>query len=870
MKKFVSLLAAMFVLSASSMSAADETSTTTKNVTVATTPTAASELQGGYFVIKAAAKGVTGRCVYYSGNSAITATTGSCFKTSVNTINTDTIGDGGSLAYVWYVSKSADGKMLFIQNAGNGAYFPAQNGRGQNFSVSKALSNAATYYYSDPYDDKGVLLYQTKYTFNGAPLYIHSNGADNNGNVENVLSYWENYSNVGTSGSATLFTFYKAELSDAVTSSADLTKQIVTVKQQLDGVDTGVSTTSLGTTGEAATNPWTSHNYFLTPTITPETITAGQDVTVNFVTGTSPVTFSTADKTTYYSMKVRGAGEKWVVAYNNQIATNQDALVLSNNTTYDFARKYVPAAFWSFEKSGVGVKIRAGNGKYINVGGTGNTATLSDNGSVFYFKGAPSNANSSNFALQYAEDCYLGDHSGGNTRIGTWTSASNPGAANDKGSGYTIKSTCVLEDLKTALVNRLTSFTQPTTTPDVNMLRVATAENVASAKTAAESATNLETLINAYNTAFTTTFDADAYYRIVNANIGLTNRYLSSEEVFVGTDGTLNSAYTADNSINRTVKRLTANGNLSAQLWRFEDAGSGTYLVRNANTNCNLSAADSNVDLPVSTSNGGKYRILAVPTSAQTASVESGHAINSINNGVSTFLVIRDGHQLNAAAGNNGTTIGNWDNHEDDASNYWTFVKVTEIPVAISAAKFATVGFPFNTKVTTEGVKVFYAKQAENGTVTLTEIEDKVIPANEGAILYNEDGATTATLQITTTGGTLSDNVLTATAAGRTGFTTLTTYGLALNSSNEACFMKNSLTTVPANKAYLSADNYTEATGSAQMLRFSFDGGSMTGIDNTVAEDGTPVEYFDLQGRRVLYPAHGIFVTSKGEKVLIK
>lgn len=49
MKKFVSLLAAMFVLSASSMSAADETSTTTKNVTVATTPTAASELQGGVF-----------------------------------------------------------------------------------------------------------------------------------------------------------------------------------------------------------------------------------------------------------------------------------------------------------------------------------------------------------------------------------------------------------------------------------------------------------------------------------------------------------------------------------------------------------------------------------------------------------------------------------------------------------------------------------------------------------------------------------------------------------------------------------------------------------------------------------------------------
>ena len=754
--------------------------------------------------------------------------------------------------------------MLFIQNAGSGAYFPANNGHGGNFNHSKALSNAATYYYTQAYE-KGVALYQTKYKIGNSNLFIHANDLSG----EYALSYWENASFDG-SGSACLFTFYKAELSDAVTSKADVTKQIVTVKQQIDGVDTGVSTTSLATTGEAATNPWIFYNNFLTPTITPETITAGQDVTVNFTTGASPVEFSTDSKTTYYSMKVRGDGEKWVVAYNNEIATNQDALVLSNNTTYDFARKYVPAAFWSFEKSGLGVKVRAGNGKYITVAGTGNTATLSDNGSVFYFKGAPSNASNSNFSLQYAENCYLGDHSGGNTRIGTWTSAANPGAANDKGSGYTIKSTCVLEDLKTSLVNRLTSFVQPSTTPDANMLRVATAENVAAAKTAAEGATNLETLINAYNTAFTTTPDANAYYRIVNANTGLNNRYPSSEEVFVGTDGTLQSAYDADNTINRTVKRMNANGNLVAQLWRFEDAGSGTYLVRNANTNCNLSAADSNVDLPVSTSNGGKYRILAVPTSAQTESVVSGHAVNAINNGVSTFLVIRDGHQLNAANGNNGTSLGNWDNHEDDASNYWSFVKVTEIPVAISAAKFATVGFPFNTKVTTEGVKVFYGQKAENGLVTLTEIEDKIIPAGEGVILYNENGATTATLEITSDGGSITGNVLTATAAGRTGFETLSTYGLARNSANEACFMKNALTTVPANKAYLSTANYSEATGSAQMLLFSFDGGSVTGINNATSEASTPAEYFDLQGRRVLYPAHGIFVTSKGEKVFIK
>lgn len=866
MKKFVSLLAATFALSATSASAADESSTTSKRVTVATTPTAASELSGGgYFVIKVATKGSQDRCVYYFNSGEISSTNGSCFRAEPTTL-TDTIGDGGSLAYVWRVSTSADGKMLFIQNAGSGAYFPAQNGHGGNFNQSKASANAAVYRYSQAYD-KGVALYQTKYTLADKPLYIHANAFNvNQPNGTYALSYWEGGSFDGQ-GSTCLFTFYKATLASDVTTAADDSKRLVTVKQQIDGVDTGVSTGILAQNGEQVTNPWTFHNFFLTPSVTPSSVTEGQDVIVNYTTSsTSPIKLSTTDSTTYYSMKVRGTGTKWVVAYDDQVATNQDALVLSDNTTYDFARKYVPEAFWSFEKSGVGVKVRCGNGKYLSVAGTGNCATLSDNGSVFYLQAPPSNASSSTFALQYATNSYLGDHSDSNTRIGTWTAAS---AANDAGSGYTIQSTCVFQDLKQSLVSRLSSFAQPTTDPDANALRVASAESIESAKTSAQAATNLSNLVNAYNTAFTPALDTVAYYRIVNANTTLTLRYLSSEEVFVGTDGTLSSAYEANNSINRTVKRVAANGNLASQLWRFEDQGSGTYFVRNVNTNCNLSAADNDVDLPIVLSNGGKYRLLMAPTLAQTESLQSSKA-HAINDGVSTFLLIRDGHQLNASQGNNGTTIGNWDNHEEDASNYWQFVKVTEIPVAISDAKFATVGFPFNTKVTTEGVRVFYGQKAENGVVTLTEIDDKIIPAGQGAILYNASGATTATLQITTEGGALTDNVLAATSAGRTGFETLSTFGLALNTQGEACFMKNSLTTIPANKAYLPTASYSQAAGSAQVLSFSFGGGSVTDINNAATSSNASVEYFDLQGRRVLYPAHGIFLTSKGEKVFIK
>ena len=69
--------------------------------------------------------------------------------------------------------------------------------------------------------------------------------------------------------------------------------------------------------------------------------------------------------------------------------------------------------------------------------------------------------------------------------------------------------------------------------------------------------------------------------------------------------------------------------------------------------------------------------------------------------------------------------------------------------------------------------------------------------------------------------------------------------------------------------AYLDANKYTSNSGSAQQLLFSFDN-VVEGIDNVVKAQNANKVYYDLQGRRVLYPANGIFVTENGEKVFIK
>ena len=79
--------------------------------------------------------------------------------------------------------------------------------------------------------------------------------------------------------------------------------------------------------------------------------------------------------------------------------------------------------------------------------------------------------------------------------------------------------------------------------------------------------------------------------------------------------------------------------------------------------------------------------------------------------------------------------------------------------------------------------------------------------------------------------------------------------------------MKSELTTVPANKAFLAATEVASNEGNA--LAFHF-GGTTTGVNSAVAGKTEGTQYFDLQGRRVLYPSNGIFVTNNGKKVFIK
>lgn len=855
MKRIFSLLAALMCLSVSSVWAQDAT---TSLGTVAPDVTAIQNLESGYYVIHATAE--NHQCyIYYSGNTK-TAAEG-VIRMYRGSVNTDTIGTHGSLAYVWYVSVSADKKRMTIQCAGNGAFWPKQADT-KNMTTAKTFDNAAVYNYPESdANESGIRLYQEGVKISNKDVYIHKSDFND---TDYKLGYWNGpgQPNGVENSSACCFKFYK------FTPTAGITTQATPValfkyKQQIAGKETGVVADVKVLVGSQTANPWTEYSeglYTLTLSAAEATLNMG-DVDVNF----AEKDYVKTD--TYYRLFVpRTANNVHVYSTINTTETSS-----KNN----FTEYYNPQAFWKFEKDGLQVKMVCADGTYVKAtqpaSNDQNTVvtfvTDASQASKFYLNGKPSRYSGANgFSLKFSNNTYLGDHS--SSHLGVWYNTDGSPSTNE-GSCFVIEDTFLPHEVYENLSHRATFFGGAPTT-DPSLLRVyttASAEDFGEALTAAGENVDgltISDVLAIYKKGFAAHPDENAYYRIKNLGTG-SNLYPSTANCAANTDGVV------PEKDSRVIVLNTESDAMAPQLWQFVANTDGTFKIKNANTKCawaNKTATGQNFDMPTAENtdeHAGNFNIVAVPGTSQ----QDGETIAKVNDRVSTFLLCNGrsavkstGSNLQLAASN--VTFSN-------AENYWQIEKVTSIPVTITAAKYATVGYPFNVKVKNGDVRVYYAKEAANGVMKLTEATDKIIPANQGAILYYEgEGSTTANLDIVSeTGAGFEGNILTASTAKRTGFTTKTTYGLS-NKEGKVSFRLNTDTYVPANKSYLLASKYNSGSGNAQQLLFSFDN-VVEGIDNAVVDGQNANKvYYDLQGRRVMYPAHGIFVTENGEKVFIK
>lgn len=570
--------------------------------------------------------------------------------------------------------------------------------------------------------------------------------------------------------------------------------------------------------------------------------------------GTIPVTFSTAVAKKWYNVQIVNSGTRTVKAVQDG-QTWQVSTVVSALSADAFSSNYANFnnAVWAFVEDGLGVKVyNKGRNQYLSW--TSGAATFTNEAAAtrFYFASNTNNEGNGFGLWTGTGNKYLNasvEYDGAkNARLGVWD---NPGSKTDNGSRFLVK------DVDMDIVRACLPI------PEANEAN----ENYVTAFVAADKAqvdallAGGETLeaydeVSKYLNVASADITDGAYYRIGNVNIATDyKKYISSENIFVGTDGELATAYNANNSIDRVVRRVSATGNFASMLWKLEKQADGSYFVRNANTGCNISSyVSSGLDMPINKASGGSFTFKAVPA-----------ATFSGNDGKTMLQILLDGHRINAYNGKDAELICDYaNNHDNDPGNYWQLEKVTSVPVSISDALYASVGFPFAVQVPAEsGVKAYYATAAADGELTLSEIADGIIPAYTGAILA-ATAATDVNLAIVTTDKSL-DNKLVAATAKRTGFEANANYMLGVDNDSEVKFLQATITTVPANKAYLPATNVTNSNNA---LAFNF-GGESTGIANTL-KDNEEVQYFDLNGRVVLYPSNGVFITNTGKKVFIK
>ena len=350
-------------------------------------------------------------------------------------------------------------------------------------------------------------------------------------------------------------------------------------------------------------------------------------------------------------------------------------------------------------------------------------------------------------------------------------------------------------------------------------------------------------------------YDASKVYRVYNVRA---KESLTSESM--STDGatTTGEVLTSEND----------GADDYAALWQFEPSGTG-YKLRNLNAgtyylagndNATLTAADGASVLYVGEGNAADNWTLNV--------TNGGEAL-----GENTYL---NGRHLDGdREGEQHHNVGTWRDGAADAGNLWEFREVDEVTVNVSDALWATLHLPFAVRIP-EGVKAYVGGARGDGVVKLREV-DGVVPAHTPVVLNAvEAGAYTFPIAYEAASvEPVANNTFLGTGLRRTGLAPQSFYALANPSIEDGFGVEgvgfylgtDDVTSLPANKTYMLRDTSHGAAG----YRFVFGSDPTVGIGHaTRPGDGRSETSYDLHGRRVLYPSHGVYVTQDGQKVFIK
>ena len=280
-------------------------------------------------------------------------------------------------------------------------------------------------------------------------------------------------------------------------------------------------------------------------------------------------------------------------------------------------------------------------------------------------------------------------------------------------------------------------------------------------------------------------------------------------------------------------------------------AGTNGMTVKNVNANVPWGDVNINSGLLATTGAGTEYPFVVV----------SGQSDNSRWNirTVSGYLAFNSADYENAIVNNttSGTTA--------------RLKEVTSIPVTIKDTRWTSLCFPVDVVIPAE-LKAYKAASTQGMTINLEALaEGSRIPAGTGFLAMADAGGKYSFAIATGSEpeANISGNQFTGANVKRAGMDDVEYFALATKNTVTG-FYKVTTGTVPANKAYLLGEKLNQGAG-ANMLQFAFGEGTETGISNVNAENSGKAEtYYDLNGRLVVYPTRGVYVTGSGRKVFVK
>lgn len=710
----------------------------------------------------------------------------------------------------------------------------------------------------------------------GFRLAAVSNDRANLNDVEGKLGYWTPGNDESKTDGGSTFTIYEPSAQPIAVTTIKATN---TATNEVIAFDTDNSLYAVST--QTVGNVVVKGNSFFTIDDSNSSL-EGTTLSINY-TSTAPYVLSgtTEDTRHWQAIRSRNDNGHYLKLSGNNVASGSGNAGSVNRSSLSAIKAFnesdevqwgIVPADGGFNRFYLVNKANATKKAYLASETQGTLVTFTDKGTPFYLAAQPTlDGYTGGFTIQpnNSNTHAVGDHISGN--LGYWSNRGDSELA-DAGSIFHAD---LLADCK-SIVDAQTddSYVGSLATSVPTTLNALNGSGDQASITAYLAKYD-ELLASTGNDVYTTP-EENALYRITFNRASV---FPSLTNSTANANGEVN-----EDEANRLLTYVTSTTNTPSAIVRFiKRTEDNTYYIQDVNSGLYYGYYG----------NGSSY----VPETKLYGVKDNQYAghysiINSYN-GTLTYVALKDNRRaddhkmqclwLRDASWKDWNYVAFHSSHHDNEENnsniedgcVLRIQKVTTYPVSVSAAGYASLCLPFSVTLPQSGLtayKVTDINRNNNNEMTLESV-GSTIPAGEPVILQGAAGNYTLTINADN-GTKATNNILTGATVKRTGISE-EYYALAKKTIDETetvAFFRVSTTNMPANKAYLLKKNIPASAVNAAMFMFNFDGngGEVTDINTATKAETESNVYYDLNGRRVLYPSHGIYVKGNGQKVFIK